>query len=176
MNRATGCPRPDQERRSRRPTIVSRGVARTMLIGAGLLLLGYAWPLSPTGDSLLMGPRAPGFSRTPGQLIFTPLKPIGLACILLWTVILPGRRMLPTFRAGVAVAVGLLETLYFLGLLLPYRATKFALWLGLAGAVVVLIAGLRASATARADTTSARDPAGPEALPGGGNRRNHRPM
>jgi len=128
---------------------------RLSVIGALVLFLGYVLPYRTFGRtwvSLLLGPIGGGFHPSLQQLIFTPLEGIGILALLLivsFAKVDDATRILGT---GVRMGVGVVEGLYFLGLLGNGLVSNTAIWVGFIGAMLTLAAGL-ASWTARAPSS-----------------------
>jgi hypothetical protein len=94
--------------------------------------------------SLLLGPIGGGFTVPLQYRIFIPLRPIGILAALLYVSIARGDRSRTLLAAGVMIGLGVAETLFFITLLGEALVTSLTIWIGLLGAVVVLIAGITA--------------------------------
>ena len=118
------------------------------IIGAVLLLVAYALPehgsFHGVWISLLLGPIGGGFTVPLQYRIFIPLRPIGILAALLYVSIARGDRSKTLLAAGVMIGLGVAETLFFITLLGEALVTSLTIWIGLLGAVVVLIAGITA--------------------------------
>ena len=126
----------------------SSRVRRSGILGALLLLIGYALPLRGPGhgfwQSLLLGPVGGGFHVPFQYRIFTPLMPIGVLAMLLYASIASGDRSMDLLGAGVMIGAAVVEGLFFVGLLGEGLVGNLAIWIGLVGSVVVLITGISA--------------------------------
>jgi len=121
---------------------------RLGIIGAVLLLLAYALPehgsFHGVWISLLLGPIGGGFTLPLQQRIFIPLRPLGVVAALLYVSIARGDRSMNLLGAGVMIGLGVVESLFFITLLGEALVKSLPIWIGLLGAVVVLIAGVTA--------------------------------
>jgi len=119
---------------------------RTGILGAVLLLIGYALPLhgSVRGvwESLLLGPVGGGLHIPLHSRIFTPLWPVGVVGVLLFASIARGDPSMNILGAGVMIGAGVAEGLFFTRLLGDGLITNLAVWIGFLGSVVVLVTGV----------------------------------
>jgi len=129
------------------PRLSARAVALAVT-GATTLLLAYVLPLRGSiggqSYSILLGPRFPGQTTPLRLVVFSAIRPVGVLSLLVLSTFVPAGGSLRFFRAGVITTVGLVEGLYFIGLLGTGAFLSATAWVGLVGALVTLTGGVAA--------------------------------